>query len=432
MNWAALLVAVGLLIANGFFVGAEFALVAVRRTRIEQLAGEGNTTAVTALKSIREISFMLAGVQLGITMASLGLGYVAEPAVAHGLESLLEGFAEMPSGLLHTISFVISLLIIVFFHMVVGEMAPKNIAIAEPERAALWVAVPLRLYGNLFRPFIRILNQMANAGCRLVGIEPVDEVESAHSAEEINAMIAESARSGMVAEFKQRLLSGAIELGERDAGSAMVPRTEIKAVPRSATPAEIEAIVVETGHTRIPVYEDGLDAIIGFFHAKDLLRVSSDQRGQAIPSQLVRQMLVVPESRKLRSLLVDMRRVRRHVALVIDEHGGTAGIVSLEDVLEELVGEIRDEHDVGELGVEQLGPKRWLVPGGLRIDEAVAGLGVELPEGEYETVGGFLMDRLGRIPKRHDSIEHNGWRLQVRSMHRRRVVQVLIEPNGSP
>jgi CBS domain containing-hemolysin-like protein len=243
-------------------------------------------------------------------------------------------------------------------------------------------------------------------------------------------MIAASARAGMLQEFKQRLLSGAIELGERDAASAMVPRTELKAIPRTATPAEIEALVVETGHTRIPVYGEDLDDIIGFVNAKDLLKITPEQRDKPLPSELIRQMLVVPESRKLRSLLVDMRRARRHVALVIDEHGGTAGIVSLEDVLEEMVGEIRDEHDVGELGVEQLGPKRWLVPGGLRIDEAAAGLGVELPEGEYETIAGFLMDQLGRIPKRRDSVVYDGWRLLVRTMRRRRVVQVLIEPAG--
>jgi CBS domain containing-hemolysin-like protein len=322
------------------------------------------------------------------------------------------------------------MLIIVFLHMVVGEMAPKNIAIAEPERTALWVALPLRLYANLFRPVIWALNQLANAGCRLVGVEPIDEVVAAHSADEINSMIAASARAGMLQEFKQRLLTGAIELGDRDAGSAMVPRTELKAIPRTATPAEIEALVVESGHTRIPVYGEDLDGIIGFVNAKDLLKIAPEQRDNPLPSELIRQMLVVPESRKLRSLLVDMRRARRHVALVVDEHGGTAGIVSLEDVLEEMVGEIRDEHDVGEMGVEQLGPKRWLVPGGLRIDEAAAGLGVELPEGEYETIAGFLMDQLGRIPKRRDSVVCNGWRLLVRSMRRRRVEQVLIEPAG--
>jgi CBS domain containing-hemolysin-like protein len=361
-------------------------------------------------------------------MASLGLGFVAEPAVATALEGAFERLFEIPEGLLHSISFVIALVIVVFFHMVIGEMAPKNIAIAEPERTALWLAVPIRVYANGLRPFIRLLNGAANGGLRLLRVEPRDEVIGVHSAQEIAGMIAHSAEEGLLEEFQERLLSGAIELGERDAGSAMVSRTELRAVPFTASPAEIEELVLQTGHSRLPVYRDDLDNIVGFVHAKDLLRITEDQRGRPIPTSLIRGMLVVPESRKLRPLLVDMRRERRHVALVIDEHGGTAGIVTLEDLLEELVGEIRDEYDVSELGVERLGGGRFLVPGSLRIDEAASRLDVELPEGEYETVAGFLMDRLGRIPKRRDMVEHDGWRLRVRTMYRRRVVQVLIEP----
>jgi CBS domain containing-hemolysin-like protein len=428
MRWPALVASVLLLLANGFFVGSEFALIAARRTKIEELASGGNTRAAMALSSIRELSFMLAGAQLGITMASLGLGFVAEPAVADALESAFGSIFEIPAGLLHSIAFVIALLIVVFFHMVIGEMAPKNIAIAEPERTALWLAVPIRVYANILRPFIRLLNSAANGGLRLLGVEPKDEVVAVHSAQEIAGMIAHSAEEGLLEEFQERLLSGAIELGERDAGSAMVSRTELRAVPLTATPAEIEELVVRTGHSRLPVFRDDLDNIVGFVHAKDLLRIPEDQRDHAVPGPLVRGMLVVPESRKLRPLLLDMRRERRHVALVIDEHGGTAGIVTLEDLLEELVGEIRDEYDVSELGIERLAGGRFLVPGNLRIDEASSRLDVELPEGEYETIAGFLMERLGRIPKRRDVVEHNGWRLRVRSMYRRRVVQVLIEP----
>ena len=428
MNWSALLASFLLLIANGFFVGAEFALIAARRTRIEELAAGGNARAVLAMSSIRELSFMLAGAQLGITMASLGLGFVAEPAVAHTLERALESVFEIPAGLLHSISFVIALVIVVFFHMVVGEMAPKNIAIAEPERSALWLAIPMRAYANALRPFIRLLNASANGGLRLLGVEPKDEVLDIHSAEEIGRMIALSAEEGLLEEFQEHLLSGALELGERDAASVMVSRTELRAVPLTATPDEIEPIVVATGHSRLPVFRDDLDNIVGFLHAKDLLKIPDDQRAHPVPARLIRGMLVVPESRKLRPLLVDMRRERRHLALVIDEHGGTAGIVTLEDLLEELVGEIRDEYDVSELGIERLAGGRFLVPGSLRIDEAASHLDVDLPEGEYETVAGFLMDRLGRIPKRRDVVEHNGWRLRVRSMYRRRVVQVLIEP----
>ncbi|MGH2730416.1 MAG: hemolysin family protein [Actinomycetota bacterium] len=427
MTGTYLLIAVGLLVANGFFVGAEFALVAARRTRIEQLASEGYGPANAALKSVRELSFMLAAAQLGITMASLGLGFVAEPAVARVIESGLEG-VELPSGLIHSASVVVALAIVVFFHMVIGEMAPKNIAIAEPERSALWLAVPFRVYANLFRPLVRTLNALSNAGVRLLGVEPRDEVLSAHGVKDIEAMIAESARAGMLGKLEERLLSGAAEFGERDAASAMIPRTELVAVLATITPAELEELVVETGHTRLPVFVDNLDNILGFLHAKDLLRIPLEQRGQPLPSRLIRQMLVVPESRKLPALLFDMRRQRNHFALVIDEHGGTAGIVTIEDVVEELVGEIRDEYDVAELGIQRLGDKRFLVPGTLRIDEAADRLGVELPEGDYETVAGFLMDKLGHVPKRRDFVDFNGWRLRVRDMQRRRVVRVLIEP----
>jgi CBS domain containing-hemolysin-like protein len=423
-----LAVAVVLLLANGFFVGAEFALIAARRTRIEQLASEGNARASTALASIRELSFMLAGAQLGITMASLGLGFVAEPAVARVIESGLHRVADLPDGVLHSISFVVALGIVVFFHMVVGEMAPKNIAIAEPERTALRLAVPMRIYVNVFRLFIRLLNALANGALRLMRVEPVDEVSAVHTPQEISTMIVEAAEAGMLEEFNRRLLSGAIELGARDAGAAMVPRTEITAVPSTATPADVERVVVQSGHSRIPVFSEDIDHVLGFVHAKDLLRMPDDKRDEALDSGLFRQMLVVPESRKLRPLLIDMRRERRHLVLVIDEHGGTAGVVTLEDLLEELVGEIRDEYDVRELGVERLDDRRFVVPGSLRIDEAGSRLGVDLPAGDYETVAGFVMDRLGRIPTRRDAIEHDGWRLRVRSMQRRRVVQVLIEP----
>ena len=426
MGWP-LLVAVLLLIANGFFVGAEFALIAARRSKIEQLAEEGDRKAKTALRSVRELSFMLAGAQLGITMASLGLGAIAEPAVAHLLESALHSVAPVSPGLLSTASFVIALTIVVFFHMVIGEMAPKNIAIAKPEATALWIAAPFRLYTNLFRPFIHLLNAMANAGVRLLGVEPKDELDSVHTTDEIGLMIAESARGGQIDKFEHRLLQGAIQFSERDAASVMVPRTDLVAVPLDATHGDIERVIVETGHSRLPVYAEDLDHVVGFFHAKDLLKVGEHERDRPLARRLIRQMLVVPESRPLHPLLLDMRRQRRHFALVVEEHGGTAGVVTLEDLLEELVGEIQDEHDAGEMGIVHLDENRICIPGALRIDEADRLLGVDLPQGEYETVAGFLMDRLGRIPRRKDAVRHGDWILRVSSMHRRRVEQVIVE-----
>lgn len=433
MNTWYLVVAVALLLANGFFVGAEFALVAARRSKIESVAETGDRRARAALASLRELSLMLAGAQLGITLCSIGLGAIAEPAVAHLIESGLDG-TSLPEGLLHSVSFVIALTIVVFFHMVVGEMAPKNIAIAEPEKSALWFALPFRFFTALLRPFIHVLNALANGGVRLMGVEPQDELRAVHSAEEIGMLISESARHGVLSGFEHRLLTGAISIRERDAGAVMVPRTDLVAVPLTSTPADVEEIVLGTGRSRIPVYAGDLDHIVGFFHAKDLLKIDPADFDEPLSRPLIRQMLVVPESRKVHPLLFDMQKQRRHFALVIDEHGGTAGVVTLEDLLEELVGEIRDESDDAELGIERLGPDRFVLPGSLRIDEVAHRIGLEFPEGEYETVAGFLMDRLGRIPKRRDRVEHNGWAVRVLTMHRRRVVQVLAErlPTPSP
>jgi CBS domain containing-hemolysin-like protein len=419
LNWVYLAAALGLLLLNGFFVGAEFALVAARRTKLEQMV-ETSDRANMAIKSIKELSFMLAGAQLGITMCSLGLGFVAEPAVAHIIEAALHPVTALSDTVSHAISFVIALMIVTFLHMVIGEMAPKNIAISEPERSALWLALPFRAFVNVLRPVVRLLNDLANVGTRLCGVTPAEERSDAHTAEEIGAMIQESAREGLIGKPQLRLLSGVIGFRERDAGAAMVPRTEVVAAP-------VSSMILRSGHSRIPLYVGDLDDVSGFFHSKDLLRVSGSERDRPLPSHLVRPMFVVPESRRLHPLLLEMQQQRRHFVLVVDEHGGTAGIVTLEDVVEELVGEIQDEYDVSELGIEQLADERYLVPGTLRIDEAADYLGVELPEGEYETVAGFLMDRLGRVPKRRDAIEHDGWRLRVRSMQRRRVVQVLIE-----
>jgi len=416
-----------LLLANGFFVGAEFALIAARRSKIEQLAGEGDTRAKVALRSVRELSFMLAGAQLGITMASFGLGALAEPAIARYLEQALHSVVELPAGVLHSISFVIALTIVVFFHMVVGEMAPKNIAISKPEESALWIAVPFRLYANLFRPFLYLLNALANGGVRMLGVEPRDELESIHTTEEIGAMITESAKGGMIDKFEHLLLEGAVKFWERDAASVMVPRPDLVAIPVDVTPAKIEEIILDTGHSRLPVFAQDLDHVIGFFHAKDLLKVKESDYSRPLPRALIRQMLVVPESRQLHPLLLDMKRQRGHFALVLDEHGGTAGIVTLEDLVEELVGEIRDEYDAGELGIVHLDEGRICIPGTLRVDEAERFLDLELPEGDYETVAGYLMDRLGRIPKRGDTIKHADWTLRVTSMYRRRVEQIVLE-----
>jgi CBS domain containing-hemolysin-like protein len=344
MNIGALLIALALLVANGFFVAAEFALMAARRTRLEELAGEGNTRARMALRSNRELSFTLAGAQLGVTMASLGLGFVAEPAVAHLLESGL-GLTALPEAVAEATAFVIGLLIVVFVHMVIGEMVPKNIAIAAPERAALWIAVPMTAYCTLFRPVIRLLNAAANGVLRVLRVEPVGSLATAATGDELATMVAASRAEGMLDEVAEQLLSGALRFGEDTPATAMVPRDRMRAVAASTTPGELEALVVASGHSRFPVYAGTVDHVIGYVHAKSLLDVSEEERDQPLPSRLIRPLLHVPAPYRLRALLTAMRSRRTHIALVVDGTGAALGLITLEDVLEQLVGAIRDEHD---------------------------------------------------------------------------------------
>lgn len=421
-----LLIAGLLLLANGFFVGAEFALTAARRAKIERLAAQGSRQARAARASMEQLSFTLSGAQLGITMASLGLGYVAEPALARLFEAGLG--RVVPANLSHTTALVIALTIVVFLHMVVGEMVPKNIAIARPEESALWVAGPFRVYGAVFRPIIWALNAMANGILRLLRVEPRDRLALAHSADDIAAMVATIRRAGVIEEHEHRLLWSALHLSERDAAEVMVPRPEMVVVSATSTPSEVERSVVSTGHSRFPVYGEGIDEVKGFLHAKDLLGVPAEGFQRPISPDLIRPMLVVPESGKLDRLLLEMRGKGNHMALVIDEHGGTAGLVTLEDIVEELVGEIQDEYDLREEnGLREVGDGKFVSPGALRLDQLTEAVDLRLPEGEYDTLGGFIMEALGRIPRAGDRVEHEGWTLRVLRMKRFRVAEVEIQ-----
>ncbi len=345
MRLGLLLLTVVLLVANGFFVAVEFAVIASRRAKLETLAAEGRLTARLALQANRALSLQLAGAQLGITMASLGLGAVAEPAIAHLLETGVEWLVDVPEGLLHTIAVVVALTLVTFLHMVVGEMVPKNIAIAAPERALVTLAVPNYIYMTAFRPIIVALNAISNAVVRLFGIEPRDELAAAHTLGDIAVMLAVSREEGVIEDLAHDLLSGAIDFGEKPVASVMTSRDRVVYVRRDATVAEAERIAVESGLSRLPVVGDSLDSVIGFVHAKDLLLLGPDAQDRPVPQSRIRPMLVVPAARALDDVLVAMRRARTHVGLVVDGSGRTLGFVTLEDVLEHLVGDIRDESD---------------------------------------------------------------------------------------
>lgn len=340
-----LVVAVGLLLANAFFVAVEFALLASRRTKLEAMAAQGSTAARAALGELSNLNRQLAGAQLGITVASLLLGFVAEPTLAGLIEGAIERMVDVPDGVLHAIGFSTALLVVVFLHMVVGEMVPKNIAIAEPERTLLLLALPNRAYVWVVRPVLAFLNAVGNGIVRLFGVEPRDELGTTASADELAMMLAASREEGLIEDVAHQLMSGALDLGGRRLGSVMVPVGDMVWIRREATPAEAEELVVRSGHTRLVVIGQDRDDVLGFVHAKDLLTVPAAARERPLPLGRVRRMLVLPEGMSLDDALLAMQRARIHVATVTGSDGATLGIATLEDVIEALVGDIRDESD---------------------------------------------------------------------------------------
>lgn len=424
MSVGALLAALGLLAVNGFFVAAEFALLASRRSRLEQLAADGDVRARHAARALRELSLMLAAAQLGITMASFGLGAVAEPAVAAGFEVLLEGVGA-PPALTHVVAFALALAIVVFLHMVVGEMAPKSWAITHPESSALLLIRPFRAFALLFRPFIRLLNASANATVRAVGVTPQDELAQVHAPADLLLLLEESAEHGTLGE-EHVLLARALDLSQLDAQSAMVPRGDVVAVPAEAGVDAVEAVARDTGRSRMPVYEGDLDHVLGVLHVRDLLALDDAARTTTTAATLARPALVVPESKPLEDCMLDMRQAHQHIAVVVDEYGGVSGIVALEDVLEELIGEFEDESDRAGSALRRRPDGALLLPATLRPDELSERAGVDLPEGDWETVAGYVIAELGRLPHVGDSVDTPSGRFEVTRMDGHRVLELAL------
>ncbi len=339
-------IAVVLLVANAGFVAVEFALIAARRSRLEPLAEAGNRRARMALAAMSDINRQLAGAQLGITMASLGLGFVAEPAVARLIERAVESFVHLPSGALHTISFAVSLTLVVYLHMVLGEMVPKNVALAGAERTAMWLAPVNRLYAIVFGPLIGLLNRLSRGMVRLSGVEPVDELPTARTPQEFAAVVEHSAAEGFLDEFDRSLLSSALELAGRPVRTVMVPRDRIVAVEREATVAEVLDVMNASGHSRVLVQNSSIDQVVGFIHAKDLLDATGTRATQPLSDDLIRVVPMIEGETSLEGALALMRGSRRHLAVVRQgARQRTVGLVTLEDVLEVLVGDLIDETD---------------------------------------------------------------------------------------
>ena len=336
---AAFAVALVLLVGNAFFVGAEFATMAARRSQIEPLAAAGSRRARRTLYVMEHVSVMLACAQLGVTVCSVGLGAVAEPALAHLLEVPFAAVG-LPAELVHPVAFALALTVVVYLHVVVGEMVPKNLAIAGPDRVALLLAPPLVWLSRVLAPLIRVLNGVANGVLRLMRVEPKDEVTSAFTAEEVQSIVEESQREGLLG-HEHSLVSGALEFSDRDAGDVAVQLGELVTVAAGSTPAEVERLVARTGFSRFPVV-DAAGSMTGYLHLKDVLYADDARYDEPVPTKRVRSLVTVGAADDVEDVLAAMQRSGAHLAGVVDREGLT-GVVFLEDVLEELVGEVRDE-----------------------------------------------------------------------------------------
>lgn len=423
-----ILVVFALVFANGFFVASEFALVGVRRSRIAALAESGDRRAKRLLRQVDNLNAYISATQLGITLASLALGWIGEPAIAHMLEGPLKG--RVSDAVLHTISFTIAFSIITFLHIVLGELAPKTVALERAEKTALAVALPLEIFYRVFSWPIRLLDWAGTRTVRLFGLHPSSEHGSIYTEDEIRHLIDASRKSGHIEEGEQKLINRVFEFTDAQVREAMVPRTVVEALPITSTLDETKRAFRTLGYSRLPVYRERLDDIAGVIFRRDLEPYLDELPASDFDlEKLVHLPLFIPASARLGGALKQMQSARTHLAFVTDEHGGIAGIITLEDLLEEIVGEIDDEFDeeVRSQMIEDNGS--YILDGMLAVRDANRRLALGLPEDEsYTTIAGFLLAQSGRLLGPGDTIEYEGARFKVERVHRRRIVRIRYTP----
>jgi CBS domain containing-hemolysin-like protein len=421
-----LLVAV-LIAANGAFVAAEFALVSVRRPVVEDRAAAGDRRARMVVRELSELSFALSSAQFGITVTSLLVGYLAERAIGDTVIRPLLDLVGLPAGAALGVAVTGAFLLSTITQMVLGELFPKNLAISRPLEVALGITPVTRGFGVVLGPIVRVFDRAAETFARRVfRIEPASELEGGHSLDELARIIAVSGEEGSLTSHQAQLLRRAVELGDTRVAEVMIPRPDVVWLTADDPLAELREQARRTGHSRFPVHTGREDDVLGSVHVKDLLVVPPEEHAVTPVAAVVAPMLAVPESEPLRRLLGDLRRERRTFALVVDEYGGTAGIVTLEDVLEQLVGDIEDEFDRRGHVVRRVGAGRHLLLGSLRVDRLEELFGVELPEGEYDTVAGFVLDQLGHIPEPGERVTIDGWELTVTRVEGVRITELAL------
>lgn len=410
-------------------MAGEFSIVSVDRSLIERRSREGDRSASRILRSLRNLSFELSGAQLGITVTSLVLGFIAEPTLARLIDPLVADLPWFTAETSLAISFVFALIIATASQMVFGELVPKNLAISRPYASAVWFGVPMQLVNRFLRPLILFLNRSANWTVRRLGIEPREDLAGVRSVEELELMIRSSGEAGWLDDSELKLLTRALSFTEKIASDAMIPRVNTVGLNKHDSIADLRRESISTGHSRFPIYDEDLDNVIGIAHIKDTIDIPSARLSITEVGSISQPALEVPETSSLEFVLNELRTSGKGMAVVVDEYGGTAGIVTIEDLLEEIFGAIEDEHDIDPGGVADP-EKVEIISGLLHRHEVEELVGFEWPEGRYETLGGLIVAHRGKFPIPGEVVRLGGFAFEVLSMDGLRVDQVKVTRTG--
>jgi CBS domain containing-hemolysin-like protein len=417
-----------LLLLNGYFVAVEFALVRSRRTRLESMIRSGDRMARLVLKATSILPRLLSASQLGITLASLGLGALTEETLSHYFQGWVERLPfPIELSIRVALGSIFAITFVTYFHVVFGELAPRSVALTHPERVARLLVPPLFVFEWLMRPFASVLNKSSELVLRAFGQKAQPMEEALHSPEELRILVEQSEESGILETTDATLLEGVFEFSEKNAREVMTPRTDIDALDVTSTLDETLSLVEESGRSRYPVYEDSIDNVVGVILAKDLIPLLHHPPETFSLSAIMRPVHVVPGTREVEEVLADFKRLKEHMAIVLDEYGGTAGVVTMEDLLEEIVGEILDEYDEPPEHPEREGADLVIVPGSTNIGELNERYGLSVPDENYTTIGGFVFGALGRLPVVGDRMTAGGAVFTVREMDGRRIETIAVD-----
>ena len=406
-----------LILLNAFFVAAEYGLVTARRTRIIELEHQGNRGAKAVLRIVADPPRFIAAMQLGVTLTSLAIGALGEHALAHAFDPVMSTLLAV----------VLAYLLLTFFHVVIGELVPKGVALGHSETVALAVSAPVRGFFILFKPLIWVLQRATELVLHAVGLEPPGARNEVHSEAELKMLLNASAESGEIEQDEQEMLYKVFDFADKEASDVMVPRPEVVAISVELPPEEALSAVIDSPYTRYPVYRESLDDVVGILHVRDLIKAMHDRGlAQVQLEELVRDAYIVPETKDLAALLTEFRRTNQHMAIVVDEYGAMEGIVTLEDLLEEIVGEIEDEFDLPDESVEQVDEDTIRIDGTFPIDDFNERFRTDLPVEDYHTMAGFVFGMLGRAPEPGDEISHDGMRFQVVDVEGSRIDRLAV------